>query len=333
MADVNINAGNISSVNLRQQGSNPTAPANGIKLFEKASGIYFVDSNSVVSGPLGAMFTPGGRLSMQSGTAVTTTDMHSGTSLWYNPHIHDMLSLWDGSKIVPVQFAPTAISLAGLSGTSSFDVFTYLNSGVPAYETSMWTSPTVRAVDISMQNGRKCKVGDATRLYLGSFYTSSGGQTDDSVIKRNVWNRYNQKIRPVYKADITGSWTYETTSWRNANNSAANRIEYTCGLIGEGGLVMSACCAVGIDSGISVGVSIAENGTAPHASTDREYATNYNSAAAVTYSMASAGLCLSGATGFNYYQWVELGGNSSGTTTFYGEVTGRKANISGYVMG
>ena len=230
MADVNINAGNISSVNLRQQGSNPTAPANGIKLFEKASGIYFVDSNSVVSGPLGAMFTPGGRLSMQSGTAVTTTDMHSGTSLWYNPHIHDMLSLWDGSKIVPVQFAPTAISLAGLSGTSSFDVFTYLNSGVPAYETSMWTSPTVRAVDISMQNGRKCKVGDATRLYLGSFYTSSGGQTDDSATKRFVWNYYNRVDRKLYKTDSTGH-TYNNATIRAWNNDAAQRVEYICGVV------------------------------------------------------------------------------------------------------
>ena len=230
MADVNINVGNISSINLRQQGSNPSAPANGISLFDKASGIYFVDSNNVISGPLGAMFAPGGRLSLQSGTAVTTTDMHSGTTLWYNSYVTDMLPLWDGSKIVPVQFAPTAIPLAGLSGTSSFDVFAYLNSGVPAYETSMWTSPTARAVNISMQNGRLSKVGDATRLYLGSFYTSSGGQTDNSLLKRNVWNYYNRLPLTGYIIS-SDSHTYNSTTYRYWNNNSSYYLEFVLGVV------------------------------------------------------------------------------------------------------
>jgi len=314
MADVNINAGNISSVNLRQQGSNPTAPANGIKLFEKASGIYFVDSNSVVSGPLGAMFTPGGRLSMQSGTAVTTTDMHSGTSLWYNPHIHDMLSLWDGSKIVPVQFAPTAISLAGLSGTSSFDVFTYLNSGVPAYETSMWTSPTVRAVDISMQNGRKCKVGDATRLYLGSFYTSSGGQTDDSVAKRNVWNYYNRRYRSLWITD-SNSHTYNNTTTRAWNNDAAIRVEYVCGVLEDTmDIGVSAVTLTGAASGIIVAPAFDVTNSAT--TFDRLWHRTFVAGDYVLGIMAAKKITTSLAIGWHWWQAVEAS-TASGTNTFY----------------
>lgn len=228
--EINVNAGNVSSIGLRTQISNVATPSSGVRIFDKASGIYFVDVSGTVSGPIGAFFSPGGRISMVSGTAVTTTDIYSGTSLWYNPYQHDMLPLWDGNKVVPVQFSPTQISLSGLSGTSCFDLFTYLNGNSAAFETVMWTSPTVRSTDISIQNGRYCKVGDATRLYLGSFYTSSGGQTDDAESKRFVWNYYNRQLRKGKKTDST-SHNYSTGSWRVWNNDATQILQFMIGVV------------------------------------------------------------------------------------------------------
>jgi hypothetical protein len=253
MAQVNINAGNISSINLRNQVSTPATPVSGSRLFSKTSGIYFVDDAGVVSGPMGAFFTPGGRLSMTSGTAVTTTDVSSGTSLWYNPYQHDMFPLWDGSKIVPTQFSPTLIDISSLSGTSSFDVFAYLNAGVVAFETSMWTSPTVRATDISIQNGKLCKVGDATRLYLGSFYTHTAGKTNDTLLNRFVWNYYNRVRRNLYVSNST-LHNYVTSTERAWNNDTTIRIQMMLGVI-EDAVALSnsteqetSYCSVGYDS-------------------------------------------------------------------------------------
>lgn len=227
--EINVNAGNVSSIGLRTQISNVATPSSGVRIFDKASGIYFVDVSGTVSGPIGAFFSPGGRISMVSGTAVTTTDIYSGTSLWYNPYQHDMLPLWDGSKIVPVQFSPTQISLSGLSGTSCFDLFTYLNGSSAAFEIVMWTSPTVRSTNISIQNGRYCKVGDATRLYLGSFYTSSAGKTSDGIRNRFIFNYYNRIKRRLYDSNLT-SHNYSSNVVRSWNNDTTIRVEFITGI-------------------------------------------------------------------------------------------------------
>jgi hypothetical protein len=244
-----------------------------------------------------------------------------------------MISLYDGARWIPVPFAELSLNIGAYTASKPYDIWAYLNAGAVALDSTVWTNATTRATALAYQNGRLIKNGDATRFYLGTIYINgSGGETDDSVIKRNVWNYYNQKMRECYKEDTTGSWTYETASWRNANNSAANRIEYTCGLIGEGGLDLSVSCAIGLDGGVTTGVSIGENGTTPHAKMSGQYATVHN-AVATTFSMAQGHLKLAGATGFNYYQWIELGANSGGTTTFYGHIAGRAANIAGYVLG
>ena len=196
-----------------------------------------IDSSGTVGGPYSNLLTPGGRLTMVSGTPVTTPDIHSGTSLWYVPFEHDLLPLWDGNKIVPIEFDATPVTIAGLSGTSSFDVFAYLSAGTAAFETSMWTTPTSRAIPLAYNRGKLVKSTDFTRLYLGSFYTSSEGKTDDSGVKRNVWNYYNQKVRHGYRAEST-SHAYTTGTWRSWNNDATVRVEAIVGVI-ENAIPMS----------------------------------------------------------------------------------------------
>lgn len=221
----------INSILLTDQGSNPSAPGAGKKqLFTKASGLYFIDSNGAVSGPLGNFLTPGGRLTLTSGTAVTTSDVTAATSIWYQPKDHNICPVWDGSKVIPLEFDATPLSLSGLSGTASFDVFGYSNAGTFALDYTMWTSPTARAVPLVYQSGRPVKSGTPTRTYLGSFYSATGGQTDDSLTKRFVWNYYNRVNRNLYVTDGT-THNYTTGTYRSWNNDAAIRVQFICGVV------------------------------------------------------------------------------------------------------
>jgi len=108
---------------------------------------------------------------------------------------------------------------------------TFINTSGTQSGTHTGYSPTNRATAITIQDGRYCKSGDKTRLYLGSFCATSTSATEDSISKRFVWNMYNRVPRPLFKAETgTANWSYTTASWRSANNSTANRVEIIRGL-------------------------------------------------------------------------------------------------------
>lgn len=90
----------------------------------------------------------------------------------------------------------------------------------------------------SIQDGRYCEAGDKTRLYLGTFLTTSTTTTEDSMGgtttlvggKRFVWNYYNRVDRQAREFDGTGSWTYSGAVWRQARATASNKVEFVCGI-------------------------------------------------------------------------------------------------------
>lgn len=228
------------------------------------TGMSVVSSGTVAFIQSSSSFVPapGGRLTLTSGTPVTTSDVVSGTSVWYQPYLHDQLPLWDGSDFVSTTFTATPISLAGLSGSSTVDVFAYLNGAVPAYETSMWTSRTVRATELVYQNGRRVKSGDPTRLYLGSLYiNANGGQTDDSVTKRFVWNYYNRLGRRLYLIGAGGSHAYTSAAWRYWNNDSTTIVQRVCG-VAEDSLFLDllnqfGTISNGVDGQMGIGLDVA----------------------------------------------------------------------------
>lgn len=187
--------------------------------------------NASYANALGGI-TPGGRLTLTSGAPVTSSDVSGATSIYYTPYQHTTISLWTGTTWHPVQFSETTLALGTLSSGKPYDVFGYLNAGALALESLAWTDDTTRATAISIQGGRYCKTGDKTRLYLGTFYTTSTTTTEDSKGKRYVFNMYCRVTRYQSVIDSTDSWTYGTAAFRQANNSAANQIEYVDG-VGE----------------------------------------------------------------------------------------------------
>jgi len=92
------------------------------------------------------------------------------------------------------------------------------------------------------------QIGATTRRYLGTIYVnSSGGQTDDSITKRNVYNYYNRAWRRLYVIETT-SHTYNGAARLWNNSESNNRIEWMQGVAEDAPLLyLRATIAAGAD--------------------------------------------------------------------------------------
>ncbi len=259
---------------------------------------------------------PGGRLTLTSGTPVTASDVTGATTLYYTPYVHDTIVLWDGARWRPVTFAETSLALGTMTANANYDVFGYLSGGALALEKLVWTSDTARATAVTIQDGRYCKSGDKTRLYLGTFRSTSTTATEDSVQRRLLWNTYNRTERPVAVATTSSSWSYASAAWRAADNSNGNRAEVVCGLqISLIRIVLQVVMQPGSNGGAAqVGV-----GEDTAASVDAAFVGRYAAFNANALNIIVIGggvLSKIVPLGYHFYQWVESA--ESGTTSFFG---------------
>lgn len=173
---------------------------------------------------------PGGRLTLESGAPVSTTDQTAKTTIYYTPYVHNTVPLWNGSIWVPTVFSETSLALGTLTSGKPYDVFGYLDSGSLGLELLVWTNDTTRATAVTLQDGRYCKSGDKTRLLLGTFYTTSTTTTEDSAANRFVSNIYNRLSKNLtYTSGDTGH-TYSTNTVRAYNNTSASRVSMMCAI-------------------------------------------------------------------------------------------------------
>lgn len=178
-----------------------------------------------------ARLAPGGRLTLTSGAPVTSSDVTGAATVYYTPHAHDLICLWDGTRWLWAAFAETSLALGTLTSGKNYDVFGYLSSGALALESLAWTNDGTRATAVTLQDGRWCKSGDKTRLLLGTFRTTSTTQTEDSAAKRFLSNAYNAVPRrlftcPGYADDnATTSYTITSTSNVEVNGGTGSKVE------------------------------------------------------------------------------------------------------------
>ena len=263
--------------------------------------------------------TPTGRLTLTTATPVTTADVSAATTLYYTPYNGNMISLYDGTSWRTVSYVEVSIALAALTASKPYDIFGVLTAGTLALEALVWTNGTTRATALAYQDGRLVKSGAATRLYLGSIYVNaSGGQTDDSLLKRFVWNYYNRVSRPFFIIEATNSWTYTTATYRPWNNSTANRAQFIIGVSED--IVKLVFTALGAHSvagytrvsGIGLDVTDADSSGLP----------GFGSAADVSeYQAAIATFNKVVAAGYHYLQLLEYAEAGGGTVaTWWGDV-------------
>lgn len=172
-----------------------------------------------------------GRLTLTTGTPITTTDVTAATTLYFTPFNGNQVALYNGAAWVNYSFTERSLSLSGLAANSNYDLFLYDNAGTLTLEALAWTNNTTRATALALQDGIYVKSGALTRRYLGTMRTTNTvGQTEDSQTKRLIWNAYNRVPRKLKITDSTDSWTYSSTTYRPWNNSTTNRVELILGL-------------------------------------------------------------------------------------------------------
>ena len=171
-----------------------------------------------------------GRLTLTSGVPVTTADVIGATNLFFTPYCGNNISLWNGTAWQNVTFNEVTMTLSGLIANRPYDVFAFINGGVVNLERLAWTSDTVRATALTLQNGVLVRSGNATRRYIGTFYATSTTTTEDSAANRYLYNYYNRVSRLAQRMETTVSWTYSTAAWRQANGSSANQINFVVGV-------------------------------------------------------------------------------------------------------
>lgn len=175
-----------------------------------------------------------GRLTLESGVAVSTTDQTAKTTVYFTPYRGTNISVYDGSDWNIFTFSELSLSISSYTADTNFDIFIYDNSGTLTLESVAWTDDTTRATALTTQDGVYVKSGATTRRYLGTIRTtSSTGQCEDSEDRRFVWSYYNQ-VKKHQQARVSSPLhTYATQAYRPFKNSTVvgeTRYEFVVGL-------------------------------------------------------------------------------------------------------
>jgi hypothetical protein len=198
---------------------------------------------------LGAVMTPGGRLTFSSGVQVMTSDVTGATSHHYTPDQHAFIPIYDGTSFVPRLFSETSQlasdttkSPAAAAVNSNYDVLAWMDgSTLRTTRSRPWTSNTARGTgsgtaELEFFGGFWVNKYDVTNgpvarrgTYLGSIRTdasgtftfTAGGQAVGGGTGRiTVWNAFNQVAGECRTNDMTNpNWSVTNTTWVIANNN------------------------------------------------------------------------------------------------------------------
>ncbi len=267
-----------------------------------------------------------GRLTLESGVPVSTTDQTSKTTIYFTPYNGNRIALYDGSGWSVSSFTELTLSLGTLTSDKNYDVFVYNNAGTLTLVLSAaWTNNTTRADALALQNGVYVKSGTPTQRHLGTIRTTSttttedsgGGSTTQVGGKRFLWNRYNQARRGLSVIDTTDSWSYTTDTIRQANAASGNKIEYVSGDAAT--QIHAVVCGI---------VNVASNSLAAKVGVGLDSTTTFNGLRQTAYNLSSSGIFLSPTgtyegtpgLGYHYLSWNERG--ADGSCTFVGDNAG-----------
>lgn len=273
------------------------------------------------------------RLSLTSATCVTTGDVTAATTLYLTPCTGNRITLFDTAGN-PTTYTTAEVSIAVPATTSQlYDVFVYANSGVPTLELVAWTNDTTRATALARTNGRWTKSGDSTRLYVGSFRTTgTSGQTEDSAVKRYVWNAYQRRRRGLFVADSTASWNYTTATYRQFDGSTANQVDVVIGLAEAAlDLTVASTAQNGTAGGVQASIAIGEDSTSTATTTG--YVGGSTQLTTTNQNVPIVGrLVRTPAVGRHYYAALEKS-TATGTTSWLGGGNGYQTGLTGWIEG
>ena len=173
----------------------------------------------------------GMRLSLTTNTYVPTTDVTAASTLYWTPVVSGgtgVVTGYDGSALARKTVQQKSLALSGLTSGANYNVYYDYDGDVLALGAA-WTNDTTPSETIADQSGAQVLSSDHTKLYLGVIRTTATTTTEDSRVKRYVWNAYNHVPRTMSVVDTTDSWTYSSATKRQAGGNAANQLDYVVG--------------------------------------------------------------------------------------------------------
>lgn len=196
-----------------------------------------------------------------------------------------------------------------------------------------WMTARASTGLLALLNGMLVKSAATTRLYLGTVYiNSSGGQTDDAFGKRNVWNHYNQRKRPMRHFDPTASWTYQTAAYRQARADATNQLECCIGWPEQPVAVRLVAHSANDGGAVLMNSAIGEDSTTAASINALQAAHHIADTAQPADIIEMACELQAFPIGRHVYTWLEKS-TASGTTTWYGTGSGVQSGMLGELWG
>lgn len=304
--------------------NNLGAAVNGAKVLDLSTTGLAITGTLTADGIVGEAVDnnmSSGRLTLASGTPVTTTDQTAKTTVYYTPYTGNRIALYYSSSWRLVQYTEKSVAVPSNTSTP-FDVFGYYNGTALVLEATAWTNATTRATALTTQDGVLVKSGATDRRYLGTGCTTSvSGQTEDSDQYRLIYNHYNQVRRTLKKLDTTASWTWATASFQPMNSSNTNRVGVMIGYVGP--VIDLTMMSWATQSGAgSMYNGIDEDGNSTNDADSGGFSEITGRAQLISR------LTKAPALGYHYYQAVERGATGG---TWYGSYGGNATQGAGIV--
>ena len=270
--------------------------------YSSAGGTLFsVAGNGKITAAI-ASTVAGGRLTLETGVAVSSSDQTAKTTIYYTPYIHSLIGLYDTTNLIWTAhpFTERSLALGTLVSGKNYDVFAVLTSGAVAIEALVWTSDSARATGLVAVDGVLVKTSDTTRRYVGTFRTTTTTTTEDSEAKRFVYNASNKVRRSMlgtlgYVDDNAGS-TFSFNSqnvWAALNGGTGNKCEWVNGLTETVFVSGAALYTAGAGTFTMVGIGI-------DATTSASFIVSQNDAAGGAAFLKSNNKSIQFAAGYHY---------------------------------
>jgi hypothetical protein len=269
----------------------------------------------------------GFRLTLSTGVPVTVADVTGATTIYCTPYNGNQISLYDGADWDVLESAEFSLALGTLTSGKPYDVFCYDNAGTPTLEFLAWTNDTTRATAIAYQDGVKVKSGDATRRYLGVFYTTSTTTTESSEQSRYLQNEDNQVTLKLYRVESATTWVYTTSVFRQFNANSDNQVNFICGAAENLVTAQLHSRRANTGAGISTVSAIGLDSTSDTVNTAETRSYMYTTGANYHITTEAWYIDYPG-VGKHYLSMLEHS-QATGTTTWYG----KSSPLAGTIMG
>jgi len=179
---------------------------------------------------IGALFSNvcQGRLTLESGVAVSSTDQTAKTNIYFTPYKGNQIALYTpytaANYWTVFSFSELTLPLGTLTSGKNYDLFVWDDSGTVKLVATAWTNDTTRATALTLQDGVYVQNLTPQYRWVGTFRTTATTTTEDSDGKRFLVNAYNTVPRRMWKRMGTAH-TYNSTTPQQANADAAMQIE------------------------------------------------------------------------------------------------------------